>query len=70
MSPGLQQAVLQPGHPLPGADQVGRHLLPEQTAANTSNWTVVSNDGFGARRADLFGNTGSNNINLVSGFPT
>jgi type IV pilus assembly protein PilY1 len=27
MSPGLQQAVLQPGHPLPGADQVGRHLL-------------------------------------------
>ncbi|WP_343733088.1 PilC/PilY family type IV pilus protein [Duganella sp.] len=42
---------------------------PEQNAANTSNWTVVSNDGFGARRADLFGNTGSNNINLVSGFP-
>lgn len=42
---------------------------PEQNAANTSNWTVVSNDGFGARRADLFGNTGSNNINLVTGFP-
>jgi type IV pilus assembly protein PilY1 len=42
---------------------------PEQTAANTSNWTVVSNDGFGARKADLFGSTGSNNINLVSGFP-
>ncbi|MBV7535075.1 hypothetical protein KW842_04745 [Duganella sp. sic0402] len=44
-------------------------FYPEQNAANTSNWTVVSNDGFGARRADLFGNTGSNNINLVSGFP-
>ncbi|MYM83888.1 PQQ-binding-like beta-propeller repeat protein [Duganella sp. FT50W] len=42
---------------------------PEQNAANTSNWTVVSNDGFGARRADLFASTGSNNINLVSGFP-
>ncbi|RZT10079.1 type IV pilus assembly protein PilY1 [Duganella sp. CF402] len=42
---------------------------PEQTAANTSNWTVVSNDGFGARKADLFGSTGSANINLVSGFP-
>ncbi|SHN11571.1 type IV pilus assembly protein PilY1 [Duganella sacchari] len=44
-------------------------FYPEQNAANTSNWTVVSNDGFGARRADLFGNTGSNNINLVTGFP-
>jgi type IV pilus assembly protein PilY1 len=41
----------------------------EQNAANTTNWTVVSNDGFGARRADLFGNTGNNNINLVTGFP-
>ncbi|HEX5341011.1 MAG TPA: hypothetical protein VFX55_00830, partial [Duganella sp.] len=42
---------------------------PEQTAANTSNWTVVSNDGFGARKADLYGSTASANINLVSGFP-
>jgi type IV pilus assembly protein PilY1 len=42
---------------------------PEQTAANTTSWTVVSNDGFGARRADLFGNTGSNNINLITKFP-
>ncbi|SDF70134.1 MULTISPECIES: pilus assembly protein [unclassified Duganella] len=42
---------------------------PEQNAANTSNWTVVSNDGFGARRADLFGTAGVNNINLVTGFP-
>ncbi|MRW90804.1 hypothetical protein GJ699_12465 [Duganella sp. FT80W] len=42
---------------------------PEQTAANTTNWTVVSNDGFGARLADLYSNTGTSNINLVSGFP-
>ncbi|MTV38476.1 pilus assembly protein [Duganella radicis] len=42
---------------------------PEQTAANTSNWTSVSGDGFGARKADLFGNTVTSNINLVSSFP-
>jgi type IV pilus assembly protein PilY1 len=44
-------------------------FYPQQTAAATSNWTVVSNDGFGARRADLFGNTGTDNINLISGYP-
>jgi len=42
---------------------------PEQNAANTSNWTSVSGDGFGAHKADLFGNTVSSNINLVTGFP-
>ena len=42
---------------------------PEQTAANTSNWTSVSGDGFGAHKADLFGNSVSSNINLVSNFP-
>ena len=43
--------------------------MAANTAANTSNWTVVSNDGFGARKADLYGSTASANINLVSGFP-
>jgi type IV pilus assembly protein PilY1 len=44
---------------------------PEQNAANTSTWTSVSNDGFGAHKADLSGNTGTNYqvINLVTGFP-
>ncbi|MYM22509.1 hypothetical protein GTP46_07620 [Duganella sp. FT135W] len=42
---------------------------PEQNAANTSNWTSVSGDGFGARKADMFGNTVTSNINLVTGFP-
>ncbi|MBA5607504.1 PQQ-binding-like beta-propeller repeat protein [Duganella sp. FT3S] len=41
---------------------------PEQTAANTSNWTVVSGDGFNAHKTDLYGNS-SSAINLVSGFP-
>ncbi|NGZ84970.1 pilus assembly protein [Duganella aceris] len=44
-------------------------FYPEQTAANTSNWTSVSGDGFGAHKADLFGNSVTANINLVSGFP-
>jgi type IV pilus assembly protein PilY1 len=43
---------------------------PEQTAANTSNWTVVSNDGFGARRPTCSATPAAANINLVSGFPT
>ncbi|HEU4845699.1 MAG TPA: PilC/PilY family type IV pilus protein [Burkholderiaceae bacterium] len=41
---------------------------PEQTAANTSNWTVVSGDGFNAHKTDLYGSS-SSAINLVSGFP-
>ena len=44
-------------------------FYPEQTAANTSNWTSVSGDGFGARKADLFGNAVTANLNLVGGFP-
>ncbi|RFP19035.1 MULTISPECIES: pilus assembly protein [unclassified Duganella] len=42
---------------------------PEQNAANTTNWTSVSGDGFGAHKADMAGNTVSTNINLVTGFP-
>ncbi|WP_332851576.1 PilC/PilY family type IV pilus protein [Duganella sp. S19_KUP01_CR8] len=42
---------------------------PEQNAANTSNWTSVSGDGFGAHKADMAGNTVTANINLVTGFP-
>ncbi|MET0264343.1 MAG: PilC/PilY family type IV pilus protein [Duganella sp.] len=42
---------------------------PEQNAANTSNWTSVSGDGFGVSRSDLAGNSVNSNINLVSGFP-
>jgi len=42
---------------------------PEQTAANTSNWTSVSGDGYGVSRADLAGNSVTSNINLVTGFP-
>jgi len=41
---------------------------PEQTAANTSNWTSVTADGFGAHKADLYGNS-QTAINLVTGFP-
>ncbi len=42
---------------------------PEQNAANTNNWSSVSGDGFGAHKADLYGNTVTSNLNLVSGFP-
>ncbi|WP_317201040.1 PilC/PilY family type IV pilus protein [Janthinobacterium sp.] len=41
---------------------------PSMTAAATSNWTSVSNDGFGARKLDLYGSTVSS-TNLVTGFP-
>ncbi|HEX8404720.1 MAG TPA: PilC/PilY family type IV pilus protein [Duganella sp.] len=44
-------------------------FYPEQTAANTGNWTSVSGDGFGASKRDLAGNSVTNNINLVGGFP-
>jgi type IV pilus assembly protein PilY1 len=40
----------------------------EQTSANTSTWTVVSGDGFGAHKADMF-NSSSTSISLVTGFP-
>ena len=40
----------------------------EMSAANTSNWTVVSGDGFGAHKTDMYGN-GITNTNLVTGFP-
>ncbi len=42
---------------------------PEQNAANTSNWTAVSGDGFGAHKANLAGNTVTADLNLVTGFP-
>ena len=42
---------------------------PVQNAANTSNWTSVSGDGYGVSRADLAGNSVNSNINLVTGFP-
>jgi type IV pilus assembly protein PilY1 len=40
----------------------------EMTAANTSNWSFVTGDGFGASKTDMFGN-GINTTNLVTGFP-
>ncbi|WP_374359700.1 PilC/PilY family type IV pilus protein [Pseudoduganella danionis] len=42
---------------------------PEQNATNTSNWTSVTGDGFGARKNDMAGNIVTSNINLVTGFP-
>jgi type IV pilus assembly protein PilY1 len=44
-------------------------FYPEQNAANTSTWTSVSGDGFGAHKTDLSGATVTSNINLVTGFP-
>jgi len=41
---------------------------PVQNAANTSNWTNVTGDGFGVHKVDMFSNS-SNSINLVTGFP-
>ncbi|MDC8759982.1 pilus assembly protein [Janthinobacterium fluminis] len=40
----------------------------EMNAANTSNWTVVTGDGFGAHKTDMYG-SGISNTNLVTGFP-
>lgn len=41
----------------------------EQNRANTTNWTAVSGDGFGASKRDLAGNAVTADINLVTGFP-
>jgi len=54
------------------SDGVTRY--PSMTADNThavatdSGWTSVTNDGFGARKLDMFGNSVST-TNLASGFP-
>jgi type IV pilus assembly protein PilY1 len=40
----------------------------EMTATNTSNWSIVSGDGFGAHKTNMFG-TVITNTNLVTGFP-
>jgi type IV pilus assembly protein PilY1 len=69
MSPDFNKQYYNPGIRYMVPIKADGSYYLEQNAANTSNWTVVSNDGFGARRADLFGNTGVNNINLVTGFP-
>ncbi|MES2263368.1 MAG: PilC/PilY family type IV pilus protein [Pseudomonadota bacterium] len=41
---------------------------PEQTAANTTNWTVVASDAFGVYNKDL-SEASDTAINLVGGFP-
>ncbi|WP_296001357.1 PilC/PilY family type IV pilus protein [Rugamonas sp.] len=41
---------------------------PDQTAAATTNYSVVSGDGFGAHKVDLYGNA-STSINLLNGYP-
>ena len=41
---------------------------PDQTASATTTYTVVSGDGFGAHKTDLFGNS-STSINLLTGYP-
>ena len=41
---------------------------PDQTSAATTAYTVVSGDGFGAHKTDLYGNS-STSINLLTGYP-
>ncbi|WLI91490.1 PilC/PilY family type IV pilus protein [Massilia sp. R2A-15] len=41
---------------------------PQMTAANTSNWTAVTGDGFNAHKTDLAGASAST-VNLATGFP-
>jgi len=41
---------------------------PSMTRAATTNWTVVTTDGFGVNRRDMLGNSASS-TNLATGFP-
>jgi type IV pilus assembly protein PilY1 len=54
-------------------DTTSTSLVPtykiSMTAANTSNWTSVTGDGFNAHKNDMFGNTITSGTNLVTGFP-
>jgi type IV pilus assembly protein PilY1 len=43
-------------------------FYPDMTAANTTNWTVVTGDGFNAHKTNLAGGSAATN-NLATGFP-
>lgn len=51
----------------PPVDASG-NAYPAQSAANTSNWTSVTTDGFGINRTDLLG-ASTTSTNLATGFP-
>ncbi|NRR31536.1 hypothetical protein HSX11_15260 [Oxalobacteraceae bacterium] len=43
-------------------------FYPDMNSTQTSSWTNVTSDGFGAHKTDLYGSN-SNSINLTNGFP-
>ena len=68
MSPDFNKQYYNPAIQYAVPIKADGSFYDSQTAAISSTYTNVTGDGFGAHKADLYGNT-SSALNLVTGFP-
>ncbi|MCG2583812.1 pilus assembly protein [Massilia sp. TS11] len=68
MSPDFNKQYYNPAIRYQAPVKADGSFYADMNSANTSGWTVVTADGFNARKLDLYGST-SSTINLLTGFP-